>query len=64
MTHGEDFIVLSSGHVIFRIHMTAQSMVITFNEDGFCGLRQVIVADVTEARELCDWITDQLDPRH
>jgi hypothetical protein len=43
---------------LIRIHMTRDSMVITATE---CPQRQVIVADLSEAKQLRDWIDRRLN---
>lgn len=42
---------------LLRIHMTDESMIFTATEVN----RQVIVADISEARELRDWLTRRLE---
>lgn len=54
--------VLRSGNPgrphLLRIHMTDESMIFTTAE---CPQRHVIIADISEAKELRDWITRRLD---
>lgn len=57
-----DFVIKAGWgrHDILRIHMTDESMVVTASENSG-GDRHVIIADISEAKELRDWIARRLD---
>lgn len=52
-----DFVLRGSYKVIFRAHVTEDSLIVTMGP-------QVLVASLTEAKELRDWIDRRLtEPR-
>jgi hypothetical protein len=52
-----DFVLRSSlGRPLIRMHMTAETILITV-----AGQAQVFVGDISEVRQLRDWLTRRLD---
>lgn len=54
-----DYIIRGSGNDLLRIHFTDESMVITATENR--PQKHVIICDISEAKEMRDWLTRHIE---
>lgn len=60
LTTEGDFVVRGVGRDLLRFHMTDESMYVTANENH-PGQRHVVICDISEAKELRDWLTRRIE---
>lgn len=56
-----DYVIKGSGSDLLRIHFTDESMIITATENR--PQKHVIICDISEAKELRDWLTRRIDEK-
>ena len=54
-----DYVIKGRGDDLLRIHFTDESMIITATENR--PQRHVIICDISEAKELRDWLTRHIE---
>lgn len=54
-----DYVIKGSGNDLLRIQFTDESMIITATENR--PQKHVIICDVSEAKELRDWLTRRIE---
>lgn len=54
-----DYVIKGGGGDLLRVHFTDESMIITATENR--PQKHVIVCDISEAKELRDWLTRRIE---
>jgi len=54
-----DYVIKSLGRDLMRFHFTDESMVVTTTKNS--PQRNVIICDVSDAKELRDWLSRRLE---